>query len=86
MIRLATAHAKLRFSKHVEISDVDVALGLMKQAIFQEHLDKKQEVQENEQEDDEMNGMPDKKQPLSNKRQRPNEIDQPVEEPSVAKK
>lgn len=33
-----------------------------------------------------MNGQPDKKQPLSNKRQRPNEIDQPAEEPSVAKK
>jgi hypothetical protein len=33
-----------------------------------------------------MNGQPEKKQPLSNKRQRPNEIEQPVEEPSVAKK
>jgi hypothetical protein len=38
----------LRFSKQVEISDVDVALGLLKQAIFQEHLDKKQEVQEHD--------------------------------------
>lgn len=34
IIRLSTAHAKLRFSKTVEISDVDVAITMMKQAIF----------------------------------------------------
>jgi len=37
IIRLATAHAKLRFSKTVEMNDVDIALGMLNEAIFQEH-------------------------------------------------
>lgn len=82
MIRLATAHAKLRFSKNVDISDVDIAMNLMRQAIFQEHLNKKPEVQDDE--DDEMNGnhdQPAQARPLGNKRQRPNEVLPAVEEP-----
>lgn len=43
IIRLSTAHAKLRFSKLIEIGDVDVAITLMKQAIFQEHLDRREQ-------------------------------------------
>ena len=34
IIRLSTAHAKLRFSKQVELSDVDVAIIMLKEAIF----------------------------------------------------
>ena len=34
IIRLSTAHAKLRFSKIVELADVDVAVGMLNQAIF----------------------------------------------------
>jgi len=34
MIRLATAHAKLRLSKTVETEDVDVACVLLNMSIF----------------------------------------------------
>jgi DNA replication licensing factor MCM3 len=34
MIRLATAHAKLRFSKEVETSDIDIAVNLLNTSIF----------------------------------------------------
>jgi len=54
IIRLSTAHAKLRFSKVVEINDVDVAITLLKQAIFQEHLDRR-EAEIDEDGDVEMN-------------------------------
>ena len=46
IIRLSTANAKLRFSKQVELSDVDVAIMMLKEAIFQEHLEKKPENEE----------------------------------------
>jgi len=34
IIRLATAHAKLRFSKTVELTDIDIAVGMLNEAIF----------------------------------------------------
>ena len=34
MIRLATAHAKLRLAKSVEPSDVDIAVQLLNETIF----------------------------------------------------
>jgi len=34
IIRLATAHAKLRYSKIVEIVDIDLAVEMLNQAIF----------------------------------------------------
>jgi len=34
IIRLATAHAKLRFSKQVDLTDIDIAVGMLNQAIF----------------------------------------------------
>jgi DNA replication licensing factor MCM3 len=56
MIRLATAHAKLRFSKEVETSDIDIAVNLLNTSIFQENLSTvKEEIAEEEDEDEEMN-------------------------------
>lgn len=50
LIRLATAHAKLRLSKFVETADIDVAVGLLNNSIFQEEL--KVIKEEDEEEDD----------------------------------
>jgi len=36
MIRIATAHAKLRLSKQVETQDIDIAVQLLNTSIFQE--------------------------------------------------
>ena len=41
MIRLATAHAKLRLSKTVEGSDIDTACQLLNNSIFQENINQK---------------------------------------------
>ena len=38
LIRLATAYAKLRLSKLVEISDIEVAASLLNNSIFQENM------------------------------------------------
>ena len=46
MIRLATAHAKLRFSKEVETSDIDVAVKMLNHSIFQENIGAVKEEQE----------------------------------------
>ena len=49
MIRLATAHAKLRLAQNVEITDLDLALKLLNMTIFRE-----EEQEERPQGDDEM--------------------------------
>lgn len=67
IIRLSTAHAKLRFSKNVELADVDVAITMLKEAIFQEHLEKKPENEAME--EDEEVPEPSKQRP-TNLRQR----------------
>jgi DNA replication licensing factor MCM3 len=41
LIRLATAHAKLRYSKHVEIEDCDVSMTMLMETIFQENIGKR---------------------------------------------
>lgn len=53
MIRLATAHAKLRLSKQVVPSDVEIALELLNESIFQETRQNTKEVEvEEEPEED----------------------------------
>ena len=36
MIRLATAHAKLRLASHVDVEDLDLALKFLYMTIFRE--------------------------------------------------
>ena len=49
MIRLATAHAKLRLSRQVESSDIEIACGLLNNSIFQESINPiKEEPEEDE--------------------------------------
>jgi DNA replication licensing factor MCM3 len=51
MIRLATAHAKLRLSKVVESVDIDTACQLLNNSIFQETVNQIKEEPEEEEED-----------------------------------
>ena len=61
MLRLATAHAKLRLAKQVEVDDLDVAVKLLNMTIFNEpDQDEEQEAEEVE---DEM--QVDKQQPAA---------------------
>ena len=54
MIRLSTAHAKLRLSKHVEETDIDIACQLLNNSIFQETIHPvKEEVEEEDDDEDE---------------------------------
>lgn len=48
MIRLATAHSKLRLSKTVEGSDIDIACQLLNNSIFQENVSTKDEPEVDE--------------------------------------
>ena len=43
IIRLANTHAKLRMSKTIETSDIDVAVGLVHLSIFGVDLNEKEE-------------------------------------------
>ena len=53
MIRLASAHAKLRLSKVVESSDIDIACELLNNSIFQENINqvKEEPMSESDEED-----------------------------------
>lgn len=51
MIRLATAHAKLRLSKQVEGEDIDIACQLLNNSIFQENINPIKEEPESEEEE-----------------------------------
>jgi DNA replication licensing factor MCM3 len=46
MIRLATAHAKIRLSKQVTTKDIDIAMNLLHLSIFGCHLDEEEEDEE----------------------------------------
>ena len=64
MIRLATAHAKLRLSKQVEQSDIDVAAQLLNLSIFQETSNEiKEEPEEDESSEEENEGPEERKGP-----------------------
>jgi len=54
LIRLATAHAKLRLSKQVEASDIDVSVSLLNNSIFQENVSP---IKEEDDESDSENEM-----------------------------
>lgn len=58
MIRLATAHAKLRLSKSVEEIDIDIACQLLNNSIFQESIHPVKEEPEEEDEDEEEDEEP----------------------------
>lgn len=58
MIRLATAHAKLRLSKQVEETDIDVACQLLNNSIFQESIHPVKEEPEEEDDDEDEDDEP----------------------------
>lgn len=52
LIRLATAHSKIRMSRHVTTSDIDVAFNLIHLSLFgKEILDDEQDEQNEENEE-----------------------------------
>ena len=65
IIRLATAHAKMRLSKKVEEDDIDVAAKLLNSTIFQEDT-----FAIKEEDDDSDDGIEVKKLPSNNRSQR----------------
>lgn len=79
MIRLATAHSKLRASKTVEMSDVEIAYGMLKASIFNEQMEKKQEPikADEEMEDESEEVIPTSRSRARNKRERPADLAQP---------
>jgi|LauGreDrversion4_2_1035121.scaffolds.fasta_scaffold679360_2 DNA replication licensing factor MCM3 len=63
MIRLATAHAKLRLSKSVEATDIDIACQLLNSSIFQETINAVKEEPDEEDEEDDDDDEEEKKAP-----------------------
>ena len=78
LIRLATAHAKLRMSKTIDQDDIGIAAQLLNETIFREEVRPvKQEVKNEEMESDESD---EEKIPVSkrSKRKRPDEIENDI--------
>jgi DNA replication licensing factor MCM3 len=51
LIRLATAHSKLRMAKAVSTSDLDVAVNLIHLSIFGEIMDNEEEEEDDDKKD-----------------------------------
>jgi DNA replication licensing factor MCM3 len=51
MIRLATAHSKLRLSKQVTTKDIDIAVNMVHLSIFGETFEKEDEEEEDDHKD-----------------------------------
>ena len=69
LIRLATAHAKLRLMKEVKTDDLDIALALIHLSIFGEAMD---------QEDDDDKGIAEKSAPEATKASRRGEAERNI--------
>lgn len=63
LIRLATAHAKLRLANYVETSDMDLAGKLLNMTIFNEPMEEDLEPVDEEMEEEEEDKMPAAAQP-----------------------
>ena len=87
IIRLSTAHSKLRFSKTVEITDVDVAINMLRKTIFGEEDKRNQPDEDVEMEEaaEEPAAQNMGRTRTTNKRARPQDIEAPIEEPSQKK-
>jgi DNA replication licensing factor MCM3 len=89
MIRLATAHAKLRHSKSIDLADVDIAYGMLRASIFNEQNEQK-EVEskvDEDMEDQSEEIITSSKSRARGKRERPAELTQaPVEDELKSKK
>jgi DNA replication licensing factor MCM3 len=77
LIRLATAHAKLRMSKTIDQDDIGIAAQLLNETIFREEVRPVKQEAKNEEMESESD---EEKIPVSkrNKRKRPDEIEDEV--------
>ena len=84
LIRLATAHAKLRMSKLIEQEDIGVAAQLLNETIFRDEIVKPKTEMKNEEMDSESSD--EEKIPVSNranKRRRPDDIENAIKKEPV---
>lgn len=71
IIRLATAHAKLRYSKRVTMEDVDLAMKMLNETIFQENIGKRIEEENVDMESEEDNEKAKEPKNLQKQRAKP---------------
>ena len=83
LIRLATAHAKLRMSKTIDQSDVGIAAQLLNETIFREEVRPQRQAVKNE--EMESDSSDEEKIPVSkrNKRKRPDDIEDAIKKENI---